>query len=240
MGSQNTLSPSVKPLFLNPATTVNSRGPKSRAGLIAYPCIPPKAHPDSPPPPDPPSAPLNSPRRLTPLIRNRQNHHQQQSRPDRLILQPRKRHPRNVVNTPADFTSQDTPETPVSGNNTPVLRHKLWTLRHRVRNRLPPRKIGINCQSPRHRRIQTRPEIFPAMEMPTVTASPAQRTIRNSSVTIATKPIPSIIQDKRTGELGQRFPSTLFSSSCRGDCNTCPQNYNCGAAAPLQLTSQCR
>ena len=35
IGTQNTPVPSVSPLFLNPATTVNSLGPKSRAGLIA-------------------------------------------------------------------------------------------------------------------------------------------------------------------------------------------------------------
>src|SRR2546426_4705671 len=35
MGTQNALDPSVRPLFLNPATAVNRRGPKSRAGLIA-------------------------------------------------------------------------------------------------------------------------------------------------------------------------------------------------------------
>ena len=33
MGTQNTAGPSVRPLFLKPATTVNNRGPKSRAGL---------------------------------------------------------------------------------------------------------------------------------------------------------------------------------------------------------------
>src|ERR1035438_10312797 len=41
IGTQKTMLPSVRPLFLNPATTANSRGPKSRAGLMAYPCIPP-------------------------------------------------------------------------------------------------------------------------------------------------------------------------------------------------------
>src|SRR5437899_7864703 len=35
MGTQNALDPSVSPLFLNPATAVNRRGPKSRAGVIA-------------------------------------------------------------------------------------------------------------------------------------------------------------------------------------------------------------
>src|ERR1051325_6900371 len=45
IGTQKIFPPSVSPLFLNPATTVNSLGPKSRAGLIAYPCIPPNAIP---------------------------------------------------------------------------------------------------------------------------------------------------------------------------------------------------
>src|SRR5438445_102182 len=35
IGTQNTSVPSVRPLFLNPATTVNSRGPKMRARYAA-------------------------------------------------------------------------------------------------------------------------------------------------------------------------------------------------------------
>ena len=35
MGTQKTFAPSVRPLFLKPATAVNRRGPKSRAGLMA-------------------------------------------------------------------------------------------------------------------------------------------------------------------------------------------------------------
>lgn len=35
MGTQKTGAPSVRPLLRNPATTVNNRGPKSRAGLMA-------------------------------------------------------------------------------------------------------------------------------------------------------------------------------------------------------------
>jgi hypothetical protein len=35
IGTQKTLGPLVNPLFLKPATAVKSRGPKSRAGLMA-------------------------------------------------------------------------------------------------------------------------------------------------------------------------------------------------------------
>ena len=44
-GGNQTPVPSVRPLFLNPATTANKRGPKSRAGLMAYPFIPPNEIP---------------------------------------------------------------------------------------------------------------------------------------------------------------------------------------------------